>query len=128
MRAPEHEKYMTWDFYKAKLQNTCDVAEGDTNALCKMQNTKYKDNIVAYLDRLQFLNKHADISKAALRNVVHKVLSDAIIQILPMCESMDSDKQIWKTIKKAGKTYKETKYILKIKSSGGGGGGGESGL
>ena len=52
MRAPEHERYVTWDFYKAKLQSACDVAEGDTDALRKMQNTKYKGDIVAYLDRL----------------------------------------------------------------------------
>ena len=94
MRAPEHERYVTWDFYKAKLQSACNVAEGDTNTLRKMQNMKYKGDIVAYLNQLRFLNECAGITKAVLRNVIHKVLPEAIIQMLPMYGGIDSDKQI----------------------------------
>ena len=122
MRASEHERYVTWDFYKAKLQSACDVAEGDTDALRKMQNTKYKGDIMAYLNQLRFLNEYTGITKAALRDIICKALPEAVIRMLPMCGGMDSDKQIWKMVKKAGKTHEEAEYVLKVKLSRGSGG------
>src|SRR5947209_3802691 len=113
MRALEHERYVTWDFYKAKLQSACDVAEGDTDALRKMQNMKYKGDIIAYLDRLRFLNERAGITKAALTDVVRKAFPNEIIWILLICGGIDMDKQIWKTVKKAGKAHEETEYVIK---------------
>ena len=89
----------------------------------KMQNMKYKGDIMAYLNRLQFLNERASITKAALRNIVHKALPNEIIWMLPICGGMDMDKQIWKTVKKASKAHEEAEYIIKVKSSGGGSGG-----
>jgi hypothetical protein len=121
MGSSQHGKYISWKFFKSKLQKACDVAEGDTDALRKMQNAKYKGDIEAYVDKVKFLNERAGVTKAALRDIIRKALPEAVVRMLPMCGGMDTDKQIWGTVIKAGKAHEEAEYVLKVKSGGGGG-------
>ena len=94
MGSSQHGKYISWKFFKSKLQKACDVAEGDTDALRKMQNAKYKGDIEAYVDKVKFLNERAGVTKAALRDIIRKALPEAVVRMLPMCGGMDTDKQI----------------------------------
>src|SRR5436309_80792 len=107
MNKPGYKKYESWDHFKAKLQKTCTVTEEDTNTLQKIQNIKYKGDIVAYLDKIHFYNEHVSLTRTDLRNIIMDSLPEPILCLLLSCKSMSTDASIWKMVLKAEVIYEQ---------------------
>ena len=51
--------FVTWRKYKARIQRDCRVTEEDVDALRKMRNVKYNNDIEDYVSRMKHLNQRA---------------------------------------------------------------------
>jgi len=52
MYQDSYERYVDWGYFKAKLRKECDLMEEDVEAIVKMMNFAYNNNIRAYIDQL----------------------------------------------------------------------------
>ena len=56
-----------------------------------MRKTSYRGDVDAYIERLQFLNEKAGLTRTSLLDVIRDELSAKIIRMLLMCEHMNFD-------------------------------------
>src|SRR5436190_6927139 len=115
----KHEKYADWNFFKAKLSRTCDLADEDVDALTKMEEWQYKGDIMSYLDRLKFLNERAQLSGSALKRAVRKGLPEKIIDHMSLLGNQSTTESLWQSLKKAGKAYESALQAKKSVGLGG---------
>jgi hypothetical protein len=74
-----------------------------SDALAKMQRLQYKGDISQYRLEMESWNRHAQLSRPGLRDIVKRGLSDEINFFHEKMDDTDDDWKFWKQIEKAGK-------------------------
>jgi hypothetical protein len=66
-RMAKEERYRSWRAYKSRLQRDSRVSEKDVDALRKMRDVKYRDDIQEYVRRMKLLNQRVDVRLATIK-------------------------------------------------------------
>ena len=85
--------FVTWRKYKARIQRDCRVTEEDVDALRKMRNVKYNNDIEDYVSRMKHLNQRAKQPVGNLKELIRPNLSKRVQMSLLMYDKTDTSKK-----------------------------------
>ena len=112
-RMAKDVSFVTWRKYKARIQRDCRVAEEDVDALRKMRNVKYNNDIEDYVSRMKHLNQRAKQPVGNLKELVRPNLPERVQMSLPMYGKADTPKKFWATVKMACRAHEDALYAMK---------------
>ena len=89
------------------------MTEKDVDALQKMRNVKYNNDIKNYVSRIKHLNQRAKQPVGNLKELVRPSLPERVQILLPIYDKTDTSRKFWAVVKMAYRAHKNALYAMK---------------
>ena len=89
------------------------MTEKDVDALRKMRNVKYNNDIENYVSRMKHLNQRAKQPVGNLKELVRLSLPKRVQMSLLIYGKADTPKKFWATVKMVCRAHEDALYAMK---------------